>query len=551
MTIVSKAHEEFRSILENEEEKELTRYIDLCVVWKRKLTGEVIYKGGGRWDRVTNNWSPDPPKEGKIIYLTETQYEPAVKAAYWMQEFKAGRARDFFSMFLYGNRAAGKTFLASVLLFTLVIEFPKMMGSPTIAWQVSSSHSTRDELDRNIQDLFPFKGDWYTYREHPKHEYRFVNGAVLVNVSADDAESLKRGRVDFVLFNEAQKVGGRVAVHGIGRVKDKGGFALFTSNPPTNRKSEWIYNLWDAYCDARTKGITFPIQFVNMDAKFNENIDALVSTQIDDMIRIIDPINASADIEGLIKPVGARAYWSWDKVKHIKECPKTGDITENLTRRKEGQAFKYVAGADFQFFPHNAGTIYKVFGTIDKPILWAVDEILVDESDEDDLLDAIEDLGYTYKDILWIGDASGDWQSGTHKKESRDSYSVFRSRKWNIIPPQKKKTKIGKSAKNPPIEQRVRLINKLLDDGQLFVDPNCKKLALALKECKLAPTRSGYGSKPEGIYAHITDTVGYAAWFTVPTPMSKVKPGLPGIIIPPLTADQQFEKFINGVKGKI
>jgi len=108
-----------------------------------------------------------------------------------------------------------------------------------------------------------------------------------------------------------------------------------------------------------------------------------------------------------------------------------------------------------------------------------------------------------------------------------------------------------KYADNPVLVYEGDIFKTGTRNGQLFVDPNCKKLALALKECKLAPTRSGYGSKPEGIYAHITDTVGYAAWFTVPTPMSKVKPGLPGIIIPPLTADQQFENFINGVKGKI
>ena len=307
MTTVSKSHSQFRSIIESEEEREISRYVDLCVVWKRKTTGEVIYKAGGRWDKTLKCWSQDPPTEGRIIELTEAQYDAAVKAAYWMQEFKAGRARDYFSLFLFGNRAAGKTFLASVILFTLLIEFPKIDNSPSIAWQVSSSHATRDELDRNIKELFPFEGEWYKYTEHPKHEYRFVHGATLVNISADDPDSLKRGRVDFVLINEAQKLHPRVAAFGIGRIKDKGGFAVFTSNPPTNRKAEWIFKLWETFSDYKTLFKVYPMQFVNLDAKFNENIDALVSNQVDDVIKVIDPITAIPDIEGIVtgKQIGS------------------------------------------------------------------------------------------------------------------------------------------------------------------------------------------------------------------------------------------------------
>ncbi len=521
MTAVSKSHERFRKLIEEQEEQELTRFVDLCVIWKRKLTGEVIYKAGGKWDRVNKCWSSDPPTEGRIIELNESQLEPALKAAYWMQEYKAGRDREYFSLFMFGNRAAGKTWLASVILFTLLIEFPKMDNSPSIGWQVSSSHATRDELDRNIQELFPFRGDWYKYVEHPKHEYRFVHGATLVNISADDPDSLKRGRVDFVLINEAQKFPARVTAFGIGRLKDKGGFGVFTSNPPTNKKAEWIYHLWEAYNDAKNKKELFPFEFSNLDAKFNENVDQVVSSQIDTVIKIIDPINSMADIEGIIKPIGSRAYFEWDKDKHIKKVPTSGEITDIITYKKEGTKYPFIAGADFQYFPHNAGTVFKVFGTPEKPILWAVDEFIVERSAEDEFLDEVEEK-YEYKEILWIGDASGDFQSASHKKDSRDSFAVFKSRRWNILPPRPKRSSSGRAAKNPPVEQRMALINKLLKEGQFFVDPSCKRLILALKECQLAPSRYA-GVKPAGEYAHITDSVGYAAWWIVPAPLDKKK----------------------------
>lgn len=549
MSIVSKQHEVFRNLLEDENTKEKDRYIDLCIIWKRKLTGEVIYKAGGKWDNINKCWSTEPATRGKIIELTEPQYGPALKAAYWMQEFKAGRSRDYFSLFLFGNRAGGKTYLASVVLFSLLIDFPLMGNSSTIAWQVSPSHSQRDELDRNIKEIFPFDGEWYRYVEHPKHEYRFVNGATLVNISGDDADSLKRGRVDFLLINEAQKMKATVSSFGIGRLKDKGGFGLFTSNPPTSKKAEWIYNLYEDYKEETVKGNTYPIQFMNLDSKDNVFIDKKVSTQIDKIIRIIDPISSAADIDGLIKPIGDRAYWNWDKKIHIKEPPiatrEFPDITERYTQANYGKKFPYIAGVDFQNMPYHMSVVFKIFGTMEKPVFWAVDEIKSEsEESEDEFLDSFDE-SYTNKEVLFVGDCSGNWQDGTHKKynQEKPSFSYFQNRKWEITTPTKKKSSTSRFPKNPPIEQRVGLINKMLGSGQFFVSEKCETLIYSFKECKLIPKRTGPGFKPDRIYSHATDACGYVVWYVVP-PVGRSR-GPSTMTLPKQSDDIIFQKFLE------
>ena len=131
--------------------------------------------------------------------------------------------------------------------------------------------------------------------------------------------------------------------------------------------------------------------------------------------------------------------------------------------------------------------------------------------------ETLVEAGYAPESVLWVGDASGQWQDGKHQRHGRDSFAVFKARRWHIVPPTKPKT-TERAAKNPPIEQRVKLYNKLLADGGVMVDlAGCPKLAEALKECELRVGRFGKAI-PMGFYAHLTDAAGYVAWWAFPKP---------------------------------
>lgn len=505
---VSTLNREFRALLADEEDEDDQRYIDLCVVWRRALTGEVLLKVGGRWDRIEQRYD-GPAEHCRTIELKESQVEAARWASYWIEEKLAGRPRDFFALFLLGDRGGGKTTFAAILLGTLLVAFPRLDATPAIGWQVSSSHAERDELDREIATHFP--SAWFKYTEWPKHVYRWVHGPTLTNVSADDPDALKRGRVDFALFNEPQKMGKKAPAFGIARLKDKGGFTIFAANPPDDQKGRWVYDLWEKSEEAKDAGKPFPIRFLKLKSQDNDSLDVTTADQVAEIIRILDPRLAAADLDGHMLRPGQAAYWQWSKTKNLRQKPQLGDITRQFLRSRIGREYDYLAGADFQATPHQAAVFYKIFGTLDEPILWAVDELIVDQATEEDLIAEVDEANYTPERVLWIGDASGQWQDGKHSKQ-RDSFAVFKARRWHIIPPTKAKSK-DRFPRNPPVEQRVKLTNKLLSDARLMVDPDtCPKLAEAFKECELRMGRYGRVI-PLGFYAHLTDAAAYPIWW--------------------------------------
>lgn len=494
--------------------REAERYQDLCVIWRRESTKEELLRVGGRWDALEQRYV-GPAEFARIIDLKESQIQAARLAAHWIRQKQAGEKCDFFGLFLIGDRGGGKTAFAVILIQTLLVAFPKMGDTPALAWQVSNAHSERDELDGYIKQFFP--GQWYDYREWPQHVYRWVTGGKSFNVSADSPDSLKRGRVDFELFNEPQKFQGRALAMGLPRLADRGGLTVFAANPPDQFRGKWIVDLWKRFKERKTEGRPFGIHFVEMNSADNDSKDMHVAQQIREVVEIIDPRLARADLDGKMLEVGRPCYWEWSRSRNIRKTPDLGDITREFTRYKTGRAYDFLIGADFQATPHMAAAVLKMYGTIEEPILFVVNDFVIDQASEDDLIDAIEDdeMGLTPENALVIGDCSGLWQDGKHSRNGRDSFAVFKARRWHIVTPTKAKDP-KRHPKNPPVDQRLRLTNKLLQSEQLFVMPHCDKLQFALNECQLVQV--GLRVKPDRLYSHITDALGYAVWWCFPKP---------------------------------
>lgn len=517
---------QFRDHLADLEQREAARYIDLAVAWEAKSRpGETLAYFGGQWDQVEQRYTGKDPERCAVIRFNDSQLELATWAAWWAQERAAGRPRDFLGLFGIGDRGGGKTYASVGILGTLLVEFPALGGDPTVSWIVSRSHADRAEIDRTLTSIFP--AAWYQYREWPQHTYRWITGATLANVSADDPAALRsRGRVDLLLVNEAGLVGHKVPFYAIPRIKDRGGLALLTANPPDSLKGQWILDLHERAEEAKEKGLPYPIRFLRIMSAGNADVDHEVGDQVAQVLRDIDPRAAKLDIDGRLLPVGDRAYFRWRKKEHVRDAPQLGDITAEFTKRRLGRSFDYVGGVDFQGTPHHAAVICKIFGSLSEPDVWVVDEFVAEESTEDDLLDMVDERGYTPESLLWVGDASGQWQDGKHSKNGRDSFKVFSSRRWRIVPPAAKKSDKGEHSKNPPVEKRVGLVNKLLGDPtkglpvRLHVEHGCTKIAEALKECPWVKAR--YGGKPTGYYSHLSDALGYVIWWAFPAPTRRV-----------------------------
>ena len=517
----------FRAHLEELEQANADRFVDLAVAWERKKTGEQLGYFGGRWDSVEKRFTTDKPERCIVVQFNESQVELAQNAAWWIQERAMDRPRPFINLFALGDRGGGKTYATVAILGTLQIEFPQLGSDSSIAWAVSRSHADRAEIDRTFQSIFP--AGWYVYREWPHHAYKWITGAQLFNASADSVEGLRaKGRVDFLLINEAGIVGKQVPFNSVPRIKDRGGLALYTANPPQQTKGEWILDLHEKAEAAKELGRDYHTKFVRVLSAGNTNLDKAVADQVASFLYDLDPKAAKADVEGLLLPIGDRAYFRFRKNLHLHPEPLGGDITRAFTLSRLGREYDYIGGADFQAKPHNAAVICKVYGSLYDPILWVVDDFLVGPGTEDDLLNEIDDAGYTPDNLVWVGDASGQWQDGKHNTNGRDSFKVFQSRRWHIVPPAAKKTDKGNWSKNPPIEKRVSLVNRFLGDPavnapvRLVLDPGteetpkCRRIAEALRECPWVKAR--FGGKPNGPYAHVTDALGYVVWWVCPSP---------------------------------
>lgn len=484
------------------------RYEDLCLIFRRKKTGEIIVNTGGRWDNLRRRYLDGPSPTCRILDLEESQIEFARWFAIWLHAYKNEQPRDTSLVLTAGERRGGKTTIGLFCTIALAISVPD-----TVTWIVSSTYQERDEIERAIARFFP--RSWYVYRGAPRYRFLFPNGSVLRNISGDDPDVLKQGQVDLVLINEAQKMSSRVLSNSLPGTIDRGGLSILAANPADRIIGVWVNDLKEAIDlkKFQQQDGTEIVKFFGFSANQNSEIDQNAKSRVGKILRVVDPRAAAADDEGLWLPVGDVAYPAFKTVDHVKAAPTDGDFTRLVTKNKAGREYDYVNGADFQATPHMAGVSLKIFRNSSGENVYSVVGEILREGTEDDFLDTVDESGlWIPENTVWVGDSSGTWQTGDHKNlRGRVSFDIFKSRRWHINPPQKAKTE-NKRPSNPAVADRVGLVNHLLTQGRLSVDPAAPRTVLALKKCALKYY------KPSGKYAHITDALGYALWWLEPRP---------------------------------
>lgn len=491
-----------------------------------------LLRAGRVWDRLDRCWAPHRSvQQPLVIDLEESQVDFVQWFATWLCAFRLRLPREDTAALVYGGRRGGKTFACLLCLIATVLDVPDTLG-----WALSVSHVERDvDIDRNIKRLIP--AEWYAYREWPAHMYTFPNGSTLKNVSAQDQEAAKRGQVDLVFINEGAKMGAAIYENSLGGTADRGGLVLVASNPPMTMKGEWVEIEVTTAAEAVARGEQPDARVFRIDWKKNRAIDQGARGRIGRILRRLNPALADADDEGLMRPVGDRALYSFDKLKHaLRPLPDIGEITEAFTRQKRGRPASYLLVLDFQRRPYIAGTAWKLFGTLDRPELWGVGALCV-EGAEDDFLDEL-DQNYPWhaQNTLVIADATGVSQNYAHEN-GKTSWGPFFARGWDVVGPQEKKTDKGKGPANPRVELSLGQANRMLTEGRVHVVVDLpvvvvlrdgrlaaqEGLAEALKRCKAG--RGKYGLKAVGDDAHLVDTVRYACWWVDP-PRQPVSTGV-------------------------
>ncbi len=388
-----------------------------------------------------------------------------------------------------------------------------------IVWIVSPTLEKREELERYLRDCVP--PEWRTYSAR-ELRFTFPNGSSIKSVTGDDADALKRGEADLVVYNEPQLMGVGVLTNGAPAVIDQGGLVLFAGNPAQKRKGVWFTRLWKAIESGK-----YPHgEVYSLDRRDNPDVDKVAASQVAQLMKLMSPSASRADDDGVFIEPGDYPYAEHfdEKRNSAPEFPDITDICTAAVIRQQGCNGRQdvLGGVDFQIHYGNAGVELTAVGDHRRPT-WYVRKCLVREGDESYFLDDAFDM-WERERMLWIGDPSGTWQDAAHIK-GRDSFTKFEARKWKILPPKMKVTDRGKFPAHPPVSDCIKLVNVLLAEGRLIVCMDgAAPVAEALQRCEYGKSGTKTEWRPAGAYAHLTDALRYALYWATPGPKAKAAP---------------------------
>ena len=581
-------------LTENERQDTISR-VDLCVSLRvcdvdtaaavpRYLpeTDEQLIEVGGVWNRRSKRWEEGDSETLMVIRTPRgSQQEPAARyLAEWLRRMAIGpkgkhwdepfiiecdapyatdtigtgkprisvEFRRVWTMLLEGGRRGGKSYLSVAALVLYAVMVPG-----ALVWAVSPTNDETDELEQAIRAMMP--ASWATFRGgggNRASAFRLVNGSRILLMSGHKPRALKRGKCDLVLYNEGQNMSGKGWTQLRGAISDSGGMVIIACNPPDSEIGRWIEEVHEKARARKAKIIAF-----HMTGKTNPFVQA---ESLDDMADEVDDLTLRRERDGEFVPIGDVVMHAWSDSASMKDPPAhLIDVTARETKRELGRAAGYVVGMDFQKTPHMVGVIFKLFTdpqseVPDEVIPWVVDEVVVDDANEDDLVNALEALP-RYKhgaerdpDDCYHGkergsydpenpehcavvmDASGFWQDGEHSKK-KNSDQRLRERQWVwLYKPQRD------SDANPDVSDRFKTANARLKaadlrapDGsvikpgrrRMFVAKHCMRVGRAMRN--LPNLKSGAPS-PTSEFRHVVDGTTYPVYRFFGRPKEKRKP---------------------------
>ena len=477
-----------------------SRWVDIRLELRAEGTEELLLSVGGRWSPEERAWSGDGAK-ARVLYLHEGQLEAGRWWARWLRGFITG-APDadlarIWTMFLGGGRRGGKSDLALKCLATFCVAF-----DGALAWAISPTQDETQELRDGLDELLPLS--WIRYYEADE-VYEFAHGSRLFLRSGFKASSLKRGRVDLVVLNEAHNMSEAAYAMVRPATGDIGGLTILTCNPPDKPLGRWVDEF---YLEA--KGGKRHARVFEFDATRNPHV---VHESLEDLKDDLDPVRYARDVLGEFGlPLGDRVLYTWSSLPtgNVRPTPATGCCAAPFFRRHLGREYAAAVGMDFQISPHLAAVLYLPFvdpsleDPLSDPLLWvpAGGGIAV-EGDENDLVDALEALGLDGKTTAAIVDASGETQDAAHKP-GRTSWAMLRARGWtNLLKPD------ARQERNPLVLERVAISNARVRNAagkrRLFSDPANVALNKAAANWEIKnnfPARRGH-------WCHMGDAMTY------------------------------------------
>lgn len=500
-----------RALLEGERDQ--ARFQDLSIEFVDERDDSLIFALGGQWDRKFKRWTFARPETCIRVKLHVGQIESAHWFRDWFAAYLGGAPLPelVYSVLLYGGSRAGKTHLGLHAMVAFAIAVPGAR-----VWAVQETGPERaDELETELDELLP--EGWFRKREK---KYICANGSVISLRSANHPQKLKRGRCDYAFLNEGQNVSELAFAMLRMRTSDTSGLLCVAANPPNdNPLGEWVAD-WITEAAAARRPNSRVFYF---DPRVNPHVN---QEQLAALANETDHRTFQIEVLGLVMPPSNAVYHALNQLENLIPPPRLGDVTEEFCRRRGlGRAITHFVGLDFQLSPHMAAVVGRCYvnaADATKPLLWYVDEVVVDLGDEYDLSDGLYEIGLNPEKTALIGDASGDWQRGDRQKmkepgQLTTSFQILKQCGWRrVYQPDKSRSS------NPPIGERIKNDNRLMcsESGvrRLFIDPDaCPRLTEAVKQWR----RRNLVPEKRSKFAHLGDSMSYGNWRLAPRAQKK------------------------------
>lgn len=498
-------------------------------------TDEELVEIGGRWDRKRKRWTGES-RSVRIVRVPRgsDQEQPARWLAEWFRRAAQGvkgkhwespgeipgprisvAFRRVWTLMLVGGRRAGKSHLAVLALAMLMILVPR-----SIVWAVSPTQDETDELDQAMRDLLPAR--WYTAhvgKTNKGLQFKLANGSRVLFLSGHKPRGLKRGRCDMALLNESQNMYRATWRQLRGAIADRAGLVILSCNPPDAEIGRWTETVYE-----RARARKIEAEAFTLTAKCNPFADwnVLASMAAEEE----DEMTFRREVLGEFVPIGDVVFHAWSDSETVRDLdPGWVDVTQEMTKRELGRGFEYVVGMDFQRTPHMVAIVLKLYRDADgDTIPVVVDEVVVAESDENDLVDALEggrpDLmpgrwtsagrvdgeGYDPEKCGVVMDATGFTQDGQHRP-NRTSEEWLRKRGWKWLYYPSRESK-----RNPDVVERCKVTNAQLKNAagkrRMFCLRSCLHTQRAMRSWEI---KNGFPFKRSD-YAHVCDATTYPVY---------------------------------------
>lgn len=515
-----------------------SRFVDICIIIRRRKTGENLLEVGGRWDRVDRKYVGEA-KKAHVVLVNESQVELALALKEWLERRAAGDDREIMH-FAGVKRGGGKTHWFVVACAVVSVALPG-----AVIWAVSPTHSRRDEVERILRSQIPKALGWWFWRGQPEFRFTFLTGSIMRLLSGEMPESVKQGGAEVIFINEAQDQERKVYSLGLPAIRNNDerptGIMFLAANPPQRVKGEWVIDLVD-----KIKGGEIHGKYFDVDPHKNVSVEQRGLDKVEAAVVAVDPNAARADISGQWLPVGERAFPMWrakqkvieglDLPPLVGELPDLGltDVTPHMLQRvgiirSSNRTYQFVIASDFQGRPHMASVAGRLFKRPDGKLLYYIENEFIARGDELDLSDEIQGSGiFSPANAIIVGDASGAWQAGKDRKHEIASYKTLQAERWTVIAPADKKRAESQHAANPPVDRSLSQMYVVMRESRLLIHPRCTWLIKALEKCPLKRDGARPVIPATGGFSHICDCVRYFVarfeekTFVAPVPTSKV-----------------------------